>query len=39
MVPHVCGNGVPEVVPKVAALRTTLPAGAVPVFLTVMVKV
>ena len=39
MIPPGCGNGVPEVVPNVAAFRTTFDAGPVPVFLTVMAKV
>jgi hypothetical protein len=39
IVPYVCGNGVPEVVPKLAALSTTFDAGPVPLFLMVMVMV
>ena len=34
-----CGNGDPEVVPSVAAVRTTLDTVPVPVFLVEMVKV
>jgi hypothetical protein len=37
-VPHVCGIGVPEVVPNVAPVRTTLVKGAVPVLVTVTIK-
>jgi hypothetical protein len=38
-VPHVCGNGVPEVVPSVAAVRARLDTGPVPVFWIVMINV
>ena len=38
-VPHVCGNGVPEVVPSVAVFMVRLGMAAVPVLLTVMVNV